>query len=203
MNHLAHALLAGTDPQRQLGGFLGDFVRGRIERLELPASVRDGVALHRAIDRFTDAHAEVAAARARFAPPLRRYAGIVLDMAFDHWLARDFACWSARPLAAFARQWRAGLHANETWLPPSARRLLAYMDEHDLPAGYADGDILARALTDLGRRLAHANPLDRAWPAVQADEAALRGHLRRFFPALQRHVAAWRPDAAAVAGAHG
>jgi len=73
-----------------LGSLIGDFVRGRIDPA-LPPKVRAGIALHRAIDAYTDAHADVAAARALFEPPFRRYAGILLDMWFDHLLARQWA----------------------------------------------------------------------------------------------------------------
>ena len=78
MNHLAHALLSGADDGWRLGGLLGDFVRGRIDP-RLPLPVQRGIAQHRAIDVYTDNHAEIRAMRARFQPPYRRYAGILID----------------------------------------------------------------------------------------------------------------------------
>src|SRR5699024_8931556 len=101
MNFLAHALLAGDDPDLEVGGILGDFVRGRPDPT-LPAGLRRGIALHRAVDAFTDRHPDVAAARRLFDPPWRRYAGIMLDVWFDHCLARDFGRWSDWPLEVFS-----------------------------------------------------------------------------------------------------
>jgi acyl carrier protein phosphodiesterase len=98
MNHLAHVLLAGDDEALQLGGMLGDFVRGQPDPALFPAPVIRGIRLHRAIDSYTDGHPEVLAAKASLPPPYRRYAGILLDMWFDHLLARDFSHWSAQPL---------------------------------------------------------------------------------------------------------
>lgn len=72
-----------------LGSLIADFLRGAIDPA-MARGVRIGVALHRAVDVYTDAHPQVVAARARFAPPYRRYAGILLDMWFDHLLAREW-----------------------------------------------------------------------------------------------------------------
>jgi acyl carrier protein phosphodiesterase len=77
-----------------LGGLLGDFVRGPIESLAYAPQVRRGIGLHRANDVFTDAHPQVRSAKALLPPPYWRYAGIALDMWFDHRLARDFSRWS-------------------------------------------------------------------------------------------------------------
>jgi acyl carrier protein phosphodiesterase len=101
VNHLAHTLLAGDDEALQLGGMLGDFVHGTPDPARFAPRVIDGIRLHRAIDVYTDAHAEVLAAKAQLPPPYRRYAGILLDMWFDRCLARDFSRWSGRPLAPF------------------------------------------------------------------------------------------------------
>ncbi len=95
MNHLAHALLAGDDEWLLLCGMLGDFVHGQPVPQLFPSRVIAGIRLHGAIDVYTDAHPEVLAAKAQLPPPYRRYAGILLDMWFDHCLARDFGRWCA------------------------------------------------------------------------------------------------------------
>jgi acyl carrier protein phosphodiesterase len=95
MNHLAHALLSGADDGWRLGGLLGDFVRGRMDP-RLPLPVQRGIAQHRAIDAYTDNHAEIRALRARFQPPYRRYAGILIDIWFDH--LRPATAWTHIPL---------------------------------------------------------------------------------------------------------
>ena len=183
MNHLAHALLAGDDPGMVFGGLLADFVRGAPDPA-LPPAVRAGIRLHRRIDRYTDAHPVVAAARSRFHPPLRRYAGILLDVWFDHCLARDFARWSALPLAAFSARVLEILAAHTASMPPRMHDFVRTMQARDLPAAYADRGAIATTLTGLSGRLRHANPLATALPVLVADDAALTRHFRDFFPAL-------------------
>lgn len=190
MNVLAHALLAGDDAALRLGGILGDFTHGTPDEA-LPARVRDGIYLHRAIDGFTDSHDEVRAARERLPAGFRRYGGILLDMWFDHCLARDFARWSDEPLAAFSDRYRAELHAAMPLLPERLKRFLIYMDTHDLPAGYARLERVEHALAGLSSRLSRANPVADAMPVLLADEEALRGTFERFFPDLRAFAAHW------------
>lgn len=192
MNHLAHVLLAGADSERRLGGVLGDFVRGTPDP-SLPSGVREGIALHRAIDGYTDRHPDVLAARALFEPPYRRYAGIALDMWFDHCLARDFARWSRQPLEAFSVDLRELLRRHDALLPAAAQRFARYMQANDLPAGYADPAVLDRALAGIGQRLRRDNPLDRMLPVLQALDAPLQERFEAFFPQLRRFAGAWRP----------
>ena len=191
MNHLAHVLLAGDDKWLQLGGMLGDFVHGQPDPELFPPRVIAGIRLHRAIDVYTDAHPEVLAAKALLPPPYRRYAGILLDMWFDHCLARDFPRWSGQPLEAYSIALRALLHRHDALLPPELRRFRGYMDAHGLPAGYADRMMLGRALAGIGQRLSRANPLGSALPVLVAREVVLQERFEVFFPQLQGFVRGW------------
>lgn len=190
MNVLAHALLAGDDAALRLGGVMGDFVHGTPDA-SIPARVRDGIYLHRAIDTFTDGHEEVRAARERLPAPFRRYAGILLDMWFDHCLARDFARWSDRPLDEVSTSLRAELHAAGSLLPDALKRFLGYMDANDLPAGYARSEAIGKALRGISQRLTRANPVGDAMPLLLAEDAMLRGTFERFFPQLRAFAAGW------------
>lgn len=191
MNFLAHALLAGGDADLEVGGLLGDFVRGQ-PGPALPEGLRAGIVLHRAVDSFTDRHPEVVAARALFDPPWRRYAGIMLDVWFDHCLARDFGRWSELPLDTFSIRLRQRLDAREAWLPPRLRQFVTYMHARDLPAAYADPAVIGDVLTGLGQRLSRANPLDRALPVLLARDVALQRPFEAFFPELVAFATSWQ-----------
>ena len=190
MNHLAHALLAGPDEELRLGGLLADFVRGAPDP-GLPPGVIAGIRLHRAIDSYTDRHPAVVAARDLLPPPYRRYAGIALDMWFDHALARDFGRWSEQPLAAFSLAVRELLLRHDAQLPPSMQRFARYMEAHDLPAGYAQADMLGLALQGIGQRLSRANPLHTTLPLLVALDAPLQTQFEAFFPQLQAFAKGW------------
>jgi acyl carrier protein phosphodiesterase len=191
MNHLAHALLAGDDEWLKLGSVMGDFVHGPVEALRFPPGVIAGIRLHRAVDVYTDAHPEVLAAKALLPSPYRRYAGILLDMWFDHCLARDFSRWCAQPLRDYSMNLRALLTQHDALLPESLRRFLHYMEANNLPAGYAGLATLDRALAGIGQRLSRANPLDLALPVLVERDAALQVHFEAFFPQLQEFAWEW------------
>ena len=190
MNHLAHALVSGADEQLILGSMLGDFVHGRIDSA-LPAAVQQGLALHRSVDVFTDRHPVVVAARGLFEPPYRRYAGIILDIWFDHLLARDFERWAGQPLAGYSPRLREILQRHHEELPLALRDFLRYMETHDLPLAYRDESEIAIVLTVVGTRLTRANPL-----------ASSMGEVERLKPELQTAFDAFFPDLMAFGELH-
>ncbi len=150
-----------------------------------------GIRLHRAIDTYTDAHPVVLAAKAQLPSPYRRYAGILLDMWFDHCLAQDFSRWHGLPLGPYSLALRGLLRRNEILLPPALRQFLDYMEANDLPAGYADLAVLERALAGIGRRLRRANPLASALPLLLDRQHLLQQHFELFYPQLQAFVRRW------------
>jgi acyl carrier protein phosphodiesterase len=184
MNVLAHALLASPDPELMLGSLIGDFVRGRIDPA-LPPNVRAGVALHRSVDAYTDSHEDVAAARRLFAPPFRRYAGILLDVWFDHLLARQWARFGEGDLADFSDRVRALLAVNPELVPERMRSFAAYLGANDLPAAYRHTAMIGNVLHGMSHRLSRANPIADALPVLVALRAPLQERSEAFFPELR------------------
>ena len=197
MNLLAHALLAGDDEDVRFGNVIGDFVRGAIDP-SLPAGVREGIALHRLVDTYTDAHAEVVAARALLEPPHRRYAGILLDVWFDHLLARDWSRHAEGSLRAFSREVQALLLRRAADLPSSMHGFAAYLHRNDLPEAYRERAMIADVLRGLSQRLSRTNPLAHALPAIESRAAPIRRHFEAFFPDLRAYARRERDRLAAV-----
>lgn len=192
MNHLAHALLA--DPggaEFALGSALGDFTHGHPDPA-WPAARQAGLRFHRAIDGFTDTHPEVSAARNGFDPPLRRYAGILLDVWFDHLLVRNWDAWCDEPLPDFSRRWLDLLDSREQELPVAFRRFLAWMHAHGLPIGYGDDATIDVVLHGLAARLSRPSPIATALPDLMARTGPLRRHFEAFFPELVRYACGLR-----------
>ncbi|MBX6420584.1 MAG: DUF479 domain-containing protein [Nevskia sp.] len=184
MNYLAHLWLADRARLPLAGAVLGDGVRGRLEGRFAPALERS-IRLHRRIDALTDAHPCVRAARVRFAPGARRYAGIVLDLIYDHALACDWPCYSAEPLADFARRAaREVAAASEAFLalrlaPPDAAAFERWLWSYREEAG------LERAFARVAARLSRPDALLQAardWrehlPAARATLSGLLADLR-------------------------
>ncbi|MEP7043921.1 MAG: ACP phosphodiesterase [Dokdonella sp.] len=200
MNHLAHALLAAPDDDLMLGSLIADFLRGAVDPA-LPRGVRIGIALHRAVDVYTDAHPQVVAARALFQPPYRRYAGILLDMWFDHLLARNWTRYADGSLHAFSRHLQELLLRRGAEVPERMHGFVRYLHAHDLPERYRELAAIADALRGLSMRLSRANPLAEALPVLEALAAPLQVHFSAFFPDLVAHANAQRERLAeALAG---
>lgn len=198
MNHLAHALLADAGgTEFALGSALGDFTHGHPDPA-WPAARQAGLRFHRAIDRFTDQHPEVVTARGLFHPPMRRYAGIVLDVWFDHLLVREWDGFvTEESLPDFSRRWLGLLDRRAPELPPSLRAFLAWMHGHGLPAAYGEDATIDVVLHALAQRLSRPSPMGDALPALQAHAAALQRHFEAFFPELVTYARTLRTDALA------
>jgi acyl carrier protein phosphodiesterase len=200
MNFLAHLYLARGDDNLMLGAMLGDFVRGRLAAHRFSPELRVGIGLHRHIDRFTDHAAEVRQLRRQFPRGFRRYSGVIIDLAFDHLLARSWAHHADVPLEQFDREVRALLDNNAELLPPRLVRFMAYADARGLFAGYRSEQEMLFSLAGIGTRFRRANPLDRVgeiWPAMKP---ALAEGFEQFFPRLQSEVAEWRKRRSTMTG---
>lgn len=177
---------------------LGDFVRGGMDTSELPPAAQRGIQMHRFIDQYMDGLPEMAELRQRFNPPFRRYAGIIIDMAFDHQLARRWTEYSSISLPQFDREVRELLAQYDDLLPAELKGFMRYADRRGLFAAYQQKDEILFSLTGLGRRLSRSNPLhrvDEIWDELE--DAFARG-FSDVFPQVQTAVTGW--IAARIAG---
>lgn len=192
MNYLAHLYLAGGNEALMLGGLLGDFVRGRRVLRTFPPEIASGIGLHRKIDSFTDRSREVRELKRRFPKPFRRFAGIVIDLGFDHELARRWDDFSEVSLEDFDREVRHILARHRDLVPDGLERFMRYADRRGLFAAYRNEEEMLHSLRGIGTRLTRPNPLHRTaevWPALRGD---WREAFELFFPRLQKSVAGWR-----------
>lgn len=189
MNYLAHLYLAGDDPQAQIGQVLADFVAaGEIDGFA--PGIRAGIRAHQRIDVFTDAHPVAQAARRRMNPPYRRYGNVLLDLFFDHFLARNWSSYSAGvSLDAFARESYRNLE-NHRGVYPGERfqRVVRLMRRDDWLGSYREIDNIDRALQGVSRRLTRSNPLGEAVSVLRAQYKELEADFAQFFPQLEAYV---------------
>jgi acyl carrier protein phosphodiesterase len=184
MNYLAHLYLAEQNREGLLGSLLGDFVKGRLDH-RFPETVRRGIALHRAIDSFTDAHPVHLASRNRIGKQRRRYAGIIVDVCYDHFLCRHWTDYSGESLASFSARVYDILREHRHDLPHRLRRMAPHMIADDWLGSYSDLTNVGRALDGIAQRIPRSNPLAGALTEIEANYGALDDDFRRFFPELQ------------------
>ncbi|MDH4133352.1 MAG: ACP phosphodiesterase [Gammaproteobacteria bacterium] len=190
MNYLAHAFLGRATPELLTGSMLGDFVKGRLDD-RYPPEVRAGIALHRAIDGFTDSHARVQASRALIAPERRRFAGILVDVFHDHFLARHWSRFSSTPLERFTAEVYGTLWPQRHGFPERLQRMLPWMRADDWLASYADVDAVDASLRGMSRRFRfaeRAQPLASGVEELNAHYAELEQLFLEFFPELERYA---------------
>ncbi len=188
MNWLAHLrLVPPRPPLVRLGNLAGDFVRGA-DVAALHPELQRGIAMHRAIDRFVDAHPAVAAARARLDPPSRRFAGVLLDVWFDHFLARGWDRFGdGESLHAFLAAVHADLQVHRALLPPDLQRIAGAIARDDWIGTYATVDGIERVLAAMGRRIARPTPLARGGELLRERY----GDVERTFAALWPELTAF------------
>jgi acyl carrier protein phosphodiesterase len=194
MNFLAHLLLAGDDEGLRLGAMLGDFVRGNPRSLNLSAETHKGVLLHRFIDHRIDSLPEVTHLRTQFLPPFRRYAGIIIDLAFDHELALCWAEYSNCTLEQFDREVRDMLARHQEVLPKELQAFMRYADKRGLFATYREENEILFSLHGLGLRLSRSNPLHRVGEIWHELKPVLSSAFASVFPKVQQEVAAWQRE---------
>lgn len=193
MNYLAHLYLARHSDDAMLGALLGDFVFGVSGPNAYPLPIRNEILLHRRIDRTTDAHPSVVAARALFTDGRRRYAGIALDVYYDHLLARDWAQWSELDLDTFTARFYAHLLANHAQLPARLQTIAPLMAQHDWLGSYRQRASVDHAVRRIATRLSrnsdklvacledlrtHEPAIERGFDALLSDLVAQAAVLR-------------------------
>ena len=151
VNYLAHILLSGNDPLLLVGNFMGDGVKGSsLEHLE--PMVRNGVKLHRAIDSFTDEHELAVIGRQRLRDRTGKYAGVVLDMFYDHVLSAKWDEFHPVPLNEFVEEKYRLLTKNIDHMPTRIQHMLPHMIAGDWLSGYGQMEGLSKALNGISRR---------------------------------------------------
>lgn len=193
MNFLAHLHLADGAPGDMTGGVAADFVRNP-DLHRLAPDVLRGVMLHRLIDGFTDRHPVTLRSISRVARAMGWYGGIVIDIYYDHILARDWPRYSSEPLAAFAARSYRVLEDGHGALPDDARDFIRKFVDEDRLNRYAtlDGieDTLARVSEVIAKRIPNrAMWLPDAMPLLIERDADLAADFRAFYPELMAFAA--------------
>lgn len=190
MNFLAHLWLAEQARLPLAGAILGDYFRGALPE-ELPPSLAESVRLHRRIDAATDRHPVVRAARERFAPGARRYAGILLDILFDHALALDWPRYSPESLDDFAHRAAREVETEHRWFARAGGSTPRALPFTQLLVSYRSETGFERAVARTAQRLRRPEGLLLAMEGWRETLPGLREDLPRLLEDLSR--AAPRP----------
>ena len=158
MNFLGHFLTADHHQVSKLGNILPDICKPIVWR-NLPDHFITGCKMHLATDKLVDQHPSFRRLKHRISDERRRFAGIILDVALDHYLAKHWHEWHHQPLEQFARECYAELQRDMTVLPPGQQHVLNRMIQFNWLVGYRDISGIAKAYQGLAQRFRYQNPM--------------------------------------------
>jgi acyl carrier protein phosphodiesterase len=191
MNFLAHALLAGDTPALIVGGVVGDWIKGALPG-SLPDDLSRGVALHRAIDHYAESHPAFKRSRARVSPERRRYAGVLVDVFYDHLLARNWDDIHGQPLDEYCEAVYGLIRERLHDLPASAHPALALMEKQDWLSSYAHIEGIADVLARMSRRARQPNPLMHGEQEYLADVDGFTGDFHEWLADARVFCREWQ-----------
>lgn len=187
MNFLAHLYLSLHSKPVMVGNFIADTVRG--SHLELyPQDIQLGIKVHRSIDTFTDSHPLVLQTRELLYSDFGKYAGVVQDVFYDHFLAINWSLYTNEALNHFVNEAYTVLESNREWMNTRALRTLTYMHAQDWLNNYAKPEGIDRSLKGLAYRAKFDSHMENAMPAFRHHFDAMNSHFKTFFPELETFI---------------
>lgn len=188
MNHLAHLYLAPSDAEALIGNLAGDFVKGPLHEGRFAPRVAAGIAQHRKIDVFTDAHPRVAGFRRVLIPEHGHWARVISDVFFDHFLAFAFDEHAGEPLETFLTRVYATIDPHAQALPGTLGGVYPHMRDGRWMLSYRRIDGIHTALANMSRRIARRPPLQLATRHLTDSREELEAHFRAFWPDVVRYA---------------
>jgi len=187
MNYLAHLYLAEDSPESLLGSIMGDFVKGSIGN-RYPLKIKRGIELHRKIDTYTDSHPTTRVSRNLYSPARRRFAGIIVDLCYDHLLYRHWSEFSDVALDQFISRIYDILMAHRTALPARLATMIPVMIREDWLGSYQDLMGVEKSLSRLSGRVRNGDRLLGAIEEIKLHYRSLEANFLIFFPDLIHFV---------------
>lgn len=183
MNFLAHIYLSFNDKDITIGNFIADSIRGNKYK-HLPVRVQKGILLHRHIDSFTDAHPTVKKSTKKLHKNYSHYSGIIVDIFYDHFLAKNWSTYSAIPLAQFVNDFYDLLEDNYAILPEPTKKMMPYMIADNWIANYANMEGIGRVLNGMNRRTKNKSKMNFAILDLETHYSAFEKEFSSFFQEL-------------------
>lgn len=186
MNFLAHIYLSGDDSDIRVGNFIGDFVKGA-QMESFPTSIKNGILLHRQIDSFTDAHPVVRKSKERLHAKYRHYAGVIVDVFYDHFLAKNWDQYSSENLLEYTDSFYKEIAGYKEIIPDKANHMLIYMKRDNWLFNYRLVEGIDRSLTGMSRRTTFVSHMENASQDLENHMEEFSDEFSEFFPDLQAH----------------
>jgi acyl carrier protein phosphodiesterase len=186
MNFLAHIYLSGDNDLIKIGNFMADGIRGKHFE-SYPLEIQKGIILHRAIDTFTDAHPIFRQSTKKLHEKYHHYAGVIVDVFYDHFLAKNWNTYSDEKLEEFVERFYQSLQDNHSILSERTKGMMPYMIEHNWLVSYQTIEGINRILTQMDQRTKNESKMRFASQELTEYYSEFEAHFSEFFEELIAH----------------
>lgn len=184
MNFLAHIYLSNNLKFVTIGNFMADGIRGKKYK-KYPREIQIGILLHREIDTFTDAHPIVRQSTKRLHENYSHYSGVIVDILYDHFLAKNWTTYSNEPLEDYIQNFYTLLQDNFEILPERTQRMMPYMIADNWLLSYAEIDGIQKVLEGMNRRTKNKSKMNEATRELVEHYSEFEEEFTLFFEELQ------------------
>jgi acyl carrier protein phosphodiesterase len=186
MNFLAHLYLSKHNEELMIGNFIADAVKGKNFEGYTPGVIQ-GIKMHREIDAFTDKHHITKISAARLMPRYKKYAVVIVDIFYDHFLSANWSNYHDEGLDYFANNVYALMHQNIDCLPPKSQYLLPYMTKHNWLLNYSKIEGIQRTLTGMASRTSFVSNMQFATEELELHYQDFDQEFKLFFEDARKH----------------
>lgn len=183
MNYLAHIYLSGGNDLVTIGNFMADGIKGK-DYKKYPKELQTGILLHRNIDTFTDSHETVRKSTKRLHKKYSHYSGIIVDMLYDHFLAKNWSTYCDIPLEEYVELFYDSLEEHYDILPMRIQKMMPYMMADNWLVSYASIGGISRALDGLNRRTKNRSSMNEAVIELETFYTSFENEFTLFFDEL-------------------
>ena len=118
--------------------------------------------LHRKIDWFSDNNNILRTSKRRLDDRYGHYKGVVIDIFYDHFLAKNWTNYSGIPLTIYTQSFYRLLQNNKEILPERIKYLMKYMIKDDWLTNYGNLRGIESVLIGMDRRTNYISKMDLA-----------------------------------------
>ncbi|WP_341217021.1 acyl carrier protein phosphodiesterase [uncultured Wocania sp.] len=183
MNYLAHIYLSGENDLVTIGNFIADSIKGKRYK-KFSKDVQIGILLHRHIDTFTDAHKTVRKSTKRLHKKYGHYSGIIVDILYDHFLAKNWNKYSDISLDDYVETFYNSLKEHYNILPPHIQKMMPYMITDNWLLSYASTEGISKVLEGMNRRTQNRSGMNEAINELEIFYTDFENEFTSFFNEL-------------------
>ncbi|HBR55569.1 MAG TPA: DUF479 domain-containing protein [Flavobacteriaceae bacterium] len=183
MNFLAHIYLSGEDEGITIGNFIADGIKGKRYK-KFPPKIQKGILLHRFIDSYTDSHPTVRQSTARLHKNYGHYSGVIVDILYDHFLAKNWNDYHPQPLADYVTNFYELLRTNFEILPTRIQRMMPYMIADNWLLSYASIQGISTILNQMNQRTKNRSKMNFAVLELEEFYTEFEDEFTSFFAEL-------------------